>query len=97
MSNTNPLPSLKKRVSGRAIKSPNGKPLAREILWASLAIVFLVLATPVEAPAAELGAINAHAKAYKHYKKVAYYDCRTGWWQTYWDGMRQPHWATRCR
>ena len=87
MSHTNPLPSRNKRFAARA---------AREILWASLAIVVFVVVAPVVAPAAELGAMNVHAKAYKHYNKVAYYDCRTGWWQVNSDGMRRPYWATRC-
>lgn len=31
-------------------------------------------------------------------QRVAYSDCRTGWWRCHCDGMeRRPVWLTRCR
>lgn len=88
--------SLNKRANAHGPKFPNTRWAARGILWVSLVIAFFALAAPVAAPAAELGAMTVHAKAHKHFKKAAYYGCRTGWWQAYCDGMRRPRWATRC-
>jgi len=44
---------------------------------------------------ARSGSSRTHAS---RYHRVAYSDCRTGWWQCRCDGPdRRPVWSTRCR
>jgi hypothetical protein len=97
MSYNNPLPLADKKASADRRTRENVQVLVRGILWASLAAIFFVLVVPGTASAADLRVPNYHAKAHKHVRKIAYYGCRTGWWQSYCDGMKRPRWATRCR
>jgi len=66
------------------------------MLWASLAVMFVGLAAPQTASAADLKVTGYH-RVHKQVRRIAYYGgCRTGWWQAYCNGMRQPRWGTRC-
>lgn len=97
MSHNNPPQALQRRVGKVAARSSDVRTLAYKFAGISLALMCFVIVSGVDAAAADLGEMKVHAKTYKHAKKVAYYGCRTGWWQAYCDGMRQPRWATRCR
>ena len=90
------LPSTDKKASADRRPRDTAQVLVRGILWASLAAMLLVFVIPGAASAAELRVSSHHAKAHKHVRTIAYYGCRTGWWQAYCDGMRRPRWATRC-
>ncbi len=70
----------------------------RYILIAALAAAVLSSANaPVAAAELAVARHHYHTWAGKHIQRVAYMrECRTGWWQYYWDGVPYPRWGTRC-
>jgi hypothetical protein len=65
-----------------------------------VAIVTVLLLTPLiahEAFSADLRVLTRDSAQYKKAKRVAYHDCRTGWWASHCNGAYRPMWGTRCR
>ncbi len=70
----------------------------RRCLAVSGLVVTLALLAQQPAAADETGTITLHARAHRHFNNVKHYkDCRTGWWQFYYDGVPRPSWGTLCR
>jgi len=64
------------------------------LLFAAILISFSV---PSSAYAADLDAVSSGYRPHKKLVRVAYRDCRTGWWAAHCSGMPRPIWLTRCR
>jgi hypothetical protein len=67
----------------------------RALLWGALTVAFVAMSFHAAASAAEIDLGKRHVRSH-HAKRVAYADCRTGWWRLYCNGEYRPRWAMRC-